>query len=182
MKSKRITLATIVLLTSSLFADIVIDGDYNVIVISSTDVSIDQKRYAINSSSSAQLLTVKSLPGEKMFFSGVRSELKDESDPRIIDDYLSYADRSEQLPQVRNWLSNPFSGYSRLLELYRDFFSRYRNRIDFSGNRVPLTALNAHLLNVLGRDTAESLRPNENVSDVDLLTAYLRGWYAKNSN
>lgn len=159
-----------------------INGDPTVIVLSQNSITLNGERYDITENAAINSLTVQSLPGEKMVFSGVRSELKDESDPRIIDDYLSYADRREQVPQVRNWLSNPYSGYSRLMELYRDFFSRYRNRIEFSGNRVPLTALNAHLLNVLGRDTAEPLRPDESVSDADLLTAYMRGWYEKNSN
>jgi len=69
-----------------------------------------------------------------------------------------------------------------LLELYEGFLKNNSEKLKISGNPVPLSILNAKLLEVLNRGTDEPLEPFEEVSDEMLLNAFVRSWYEKNSN
>ena len=69
-----------------------------------------------------------------------------------------------------------------MLELYEGFLKNNSEKLKISGNPVPLSILNAKLLEVLNRGTDEPLEPFEEVSDEMLLNAFVRSWYEKNSN
>ncbi len=161
------------------YEGIVISGRDNIVIVSSSDISIGLRHYIIEEK--LNTLSVSDIP-KKVELKGVRTEKTDTSDPRLINNYLAYCDRKSQLPTYKEHLNNPFSGYPRLLELYNAFFKKNAQILSISGNPVPLSLLNEKLLGVLGRQTDEPLDPNETVSDEMLLNAFIRAWYEKNSN
>lgn len=178
---KKKYLLALVIIPCYLFADTVIvkiNGNNNNVIISSENITIDAKVYKINQVK----LSIDGLPKDKIQFNGARTEILNNSDPRIIDDVFTYCDDEEQIDQAKKWLKNPYSGYPRLLELYKTLLNKYKSKLAISGNRIPLMILNSKLLMQLGRETNKPLKPNENVSEKDLLEALYNSWREKNSN
>lgn len=87
------------------------------------------------------------------------------------------ADFSEQIPQVKEWLTDPYSGYPALVIAIMKLMGNSR----LKGNAVPLTIINAKNLRIHGRPTNQ---PFINISDINfdkLKMAIYLSWKEKNS-
>lgn len=105
-----------------------------------------------------------------------------ESKPNIDGEVLgrhniSLADYKIQIPQVQEWLSNPYSGYPALADAIR----RVLGNSKLVGNAVPLTIINAKNLNVHGRGTDNPIISSAAIKDMQLRDAIYASWAEKNS-
>ncbi len=83
---------------------------------------------------------------------------------------VTYADSEDQIPQVKQWLNNQYSGYPSL----KDTLSQLLAGRCPQGNPVPLTIINAHYLGNTGQPTMQH-------DTEKLKSAYIGAWKEKNS-
>jgi hypothetical protein len=83
---------------------------------------------------------------------------------------IVYADIDDQIPQVKKWLENPYSGYPALVETLKQILA---NRSGI-GNPVPLTIIQYEY-------TGGEPNPPKVYDQEKLKQAYLSAWNQKNS-
>ena len=84
---------------------------------------------------------------------------------------IAYADTERQIPQVKEWLNNPFSGYQQLVNALTKLLDNRQG----IGNAVPLTIIQAKYLN------GDTGNPPLTYDQERLKQAYIAAWKEKNS-
>lgn len=90
---------------------------------------------------------------------------------------ITLSDFSEQEGQVKESLSNPYSGYPALVRALQKAMGNHR----LPGNATPLTIINAKNLKAHGRSTSQPIIDTSEIEISKLQLAIYSSWKEKNS-
>jgi hypothetical protein len=90
---------------------------------------------------------------------------------------ISLADFPDEEGQVREWIQNVYSGYPAVITAVKQLMDGHK----FKGNAVPLTIINANVLQLQGRETSQPIVDVSMIDRNSLKEALYLSWKEKNS-